>query len=91
MTIYQRPHFVRRFKKLAEADKQEVRRAAEQLPSVIGKPHLHSGLGLRSFGRYFEFRAGIDLHVLFLVEGGDVHLVTLGTHDEIRGYLKNTS
>jgi hypothetical protein len=89
--IYQRPHFARRFKKLAAAEQQELCVAAKRLPDVVGKPHLHSGLGLRPFGRYFEFRVKIDLRVLFLVEGGDVHLVTVGTHDEVRAYLKNNS
>ena len=91
MKIYQRPHFARRFKKLAETDQQELRDAAARLPDIVGRPHLYSGLGLRPFGRYFEFRVGIDLRVLFLVEGGDVHLVTVGTHDEVRAYLKNNS
>jgi len=91
VTIYQRPQFARRFRKLTDADKQELRETATRLPSVIGKPHVHSGLGLRSFGRYFEFRVGIELRVLFLVEGGDIHLVTVGTHDEIRAYVKDNS
>ena len=91
MKIYQRPHFARRFKRLTGGEQQELRNGAERLPDVVGKPHLHCGLGLRPFGRYYEFRVGVDLRVLFLLEGGDVYLVTVGTHDEIRAYLKNNS
>ena len=91
MTIYQRPHFARRFQKLSDSEQQTVRSAAARLPGIFGRPHENSGMGLRPFGRYFEFRAGISLRVLFLVESGDVHLATVGTHDEVRAYLKNHS
>lgn len=38
-----------------------VNAAIARLESVFGRPHLHSGIGLRPFGKYFEFRAGLDL------------------------------
>lgn len=91
MKIFMRPAFARRFRKLAPEQQAEVRAAAMRLPDVFGRPHLHAGLGLRSFGRYFEFRAGLAVRVLFLVEGGDAHLVTFGGHDAIRAYVKNNA
>ncbi len=91
MKIYQRPQFLRRFKKLSLAEQSELRAEALRLPDVIGKPHLHSSVGFRPFGRYFEFRVGLKMRVLFLIENGDAHLVTLGDHDEIRAYVKNNS
>jgi hypothetical protein len=89
--VYQRPLFLRRFKKLMSAEQSAVRLEALRLPEVFGKPHLHAGLGLRPFGRFFEFRVGLDLRVLFIVEAGDAHLVTVGNHDDIRAYVRNSS
>jgi hypothetical protein len=89
--LYQRPQFIRRFKKLDEVAQDELRAVAARLPEVFGRPHLHTGIGLRPFGRYFEFRVGLHLRCLFLAEAGDVHLVTLGSHDEVRAYLKNNA
>ena len=57
----------------------------------VGQPHLHSGIGLRPFGRYMEFRAGLHLRILVLAEGGDFFLVCVGDHDEVRAYLKNSA
>jgi hypothetical protein len=89
MKIYQRPAFIRAFKKLSEAEQEAVRRRAYKAAEVIGFPHLHSGIGLRSIGRYREFRIGLKLRVLFLLEGGDMHLVTVGDHGEIQNYIRN--
>lgn len=58
------------------------------LPS-FGRPHLHARLGIRPFGRYSEFRIGLQLRGLFLAESGDRFLVILGSHDALRSHLKN--
>jgi hypothetical protein len=68
---------------------EKIKARARALPDVLGKPHLHSGMSLRPLGRYIEFRVGLDLRCLFLVEGGDIHLITAGTHDEIAAYVRN--
>jgi hypothetical protein len=89
--IYQRPVYLRQFKKLNAEQQAEVRAVALRLPEIFGRPHLHVGAGLRPFGRFFEFRAGLDLRVHFSVEGGDAHLETVGNHDAIRAFVKNHS
>ena len=63
--------------------------ALRRLEESFGRPHLHARLGLRSFGPYFEFRIGLKLRALFLADSGDLFLVIVGTHDEIRNYIKN--
>lgn len=61
-----------------------------QLSVAFGKPHLHSGLGLRRLkGSYFEFRAGKDTRVVFKLEGSTAMLVLAGNHDDVRRFLKN--
>lgn len=87
--IYQRPAFVRALKKLPVSEQDLVRQRARGAEAILGQPHLHSGIGLRSFGRYKEFRVGLHLRCLFLIEGGDIHLVIVGTHDEIAAYIRN--
>jgi hypothetical protein len=56
---------------------------------VIGQPHAHSGFSLGPFGRYFEFGIGSSVRHLFLLEGGDLHLVIVGTHHEIAACVRN--
>lgn len=87
--IVVRPAFERAAKRLSRAQKDAVNMAVERLPMVFGRPHQHSGVGLRSFGRYFELRVGLGLRILFLAEGGDLHLCTVGNHDAVRAYVKN--
>ena len=89
MNIYQRPAFVRAMKKLSMKEQELARQRARRAAEILVRPHEHSGIGLRSFGRYKEFRVGLRLRCLFLVEGGDMHLVIIGTHDKIAAYLRN--
>ena len=57
--------------------------------SAVNPPHFHSGIGIRPFGRYLEVRAGLDLRVLFFTDEGDLFLVCVDNHDELRPYVKN--
>jgi hypothetical protein len=36
-----------------------------------------------------EFRAGLELRILALAEGGDFFLMCVGNHDELRAYVRN--
>jgi len=91
VNVYQRPSFVRALKKLTPAQQEAVRAGARRTAQIIGHPHLHSGSGMRPFGAYKEFRVGLNLRCLFLLEGGDMHLVTVGTHDQVGDYLRNNA
>jgi hypothetical protein len=82
--IYQRPGFERRYKRLPAKDRARVDAAIQRFAECVGKPHEHSGIGLRQFGRYLEFRAGLHLRVLVLPEGEDYFLVCTGDHDDVR-------
>jgi hypothetical protein len=84
--IYYQASFHRRYKKRMAVDD-----AVARFEQSVGRPHEHRGLGLRPFGRYLEFRAGIALRVLALPEGGDFFLVCVGSHDEVRAYIRGTT
>ena len=88
--IYSQPSFTRRYKKLLSRDRERVDVAVARLLESFGRPHLHSGAGIRPFGRYFELRAGLGLRVLFLPEDGDIFLMCVGDHNEIRNYVRGS-
>ena len=87
--IYTRPGFDRRYKSLSPGQRKRVDAAIERFAQALGNPHMHSGVSIRRFGEYLEFRAGQDLRILALPDGGDVFLMCVGNHDQIRAYVKN--
>ena len=87
--IYQRPGFGRRYKRLSPQERARVDSAIQRFQDSFGRPHAHGGIGMRPFGRYLEFRAGLDLRILALPESGDFFLVCVGNHNEVRAYIKN--
>ncbi len=86
--IYYRAGFARRYRKLSPQQRARVDAAVQLFQRCVGKPHQHAGIGLRPFGQYLEFRAGLDLRVLVIAEGGDWFLMCVGDHGEIRTYVK---
>jgi hypothetical protein len=86
--IYARPRYERAWRKLTLSQQSAVNAAIARLEAGFGRPHEHSGLGLRAFGRYFELRAGLGLRVLFLNDGGDLFLCFVGNHDQVRAFIK---
>ena len=86
--IYQEPGYERRYRNLTPQQRARVDSALRRLEQVFGRPHLHAGLGIRPVSRYLEMRAGLDLRVLFFRDEGDLFLVCVGNHDEIRRYVK---
>ena len=58
------------------------------LSDAFGKPHLHSGLGIRRLKRdYFEFRVDRDTRVVFKLEGSTASILLMGNHDAIRRFI----
>jgi hypothetical protein len=89
--IYYQPGFERRYKKLTPLQRSRVDTAVGRFAEKVGRPHEHAGLSVRAFGRYLEFRAGIELRILALPESGDFFLMCVGNHDEIRAYARQYS
>jgi mRNA-degrading endonuclease YafQ of YafQ-DinJ toxin-antitoxin module len=52
---------------------------------------LHSGIGIRPFGGFYECRIGRDLRVLFVFDEGDFVLVTAGNHDAVARFIRDNS
>lgn len=77
--------------KLAPELRPSVFAALRALPTAFGRPHLHSGLGLRRLrpGLY-ECRAGLHHRAVFVREGAALLVKLIGDHDDVKNYLKNT-
>ena len=91
MTIFTRPSFERAFENLSPEIQAEITAAAGLLPQAFGKPHIHQGLGIRKVSKYFEFRVGLKVRVLFVLRRGDAVLVTVGNHDDIVRFITQSS
>jgi hypothetical protein len=69
--------------------RREIARVIDAVRDGFGKPHLHSGLGIRRLRRnYFECRAGLQIRLIFRAERGLLHFAALGNHDVIQQFLK---
>ena len=61
------------------------------LPKAMGQAHRHAGLGVRKLhtSGIWEARVGLGLRMVFTLANEMLTLVRVGTHDEIRRYLKS--
>ena len=60
------------------------------LPRAIGKPHLHQGLGIRKLhtSGIWEARIGLGLRLVFAMERERITLERIGTHEDVRRFLR---
>jgi mRNA-degrading endonuclease YafQ of YafQ-DinJ toxin-antitoxin module len=60
------------------------------LPRALGEPHRHAGLGLRKLhaSGIWEARVGLGLRLVFTRHRDTLTLVRIGTHDDVKRYLK---
>lgn len=85
------PQFVRQYAGLSKADQQLCDVSAEALPAVFGFPHRHAGLGVRALRRgVYECRASQGVRIGFTRHGDTLLLHTVGNHETIRTWLRNS-
>lgn len=71
-------------------EQAEARAVLRRLPAAFGRPHVHSGLGLRQLRRgIYEARIGLRIRVIFERDGDLPVIKTLGDHAAIRRYLRD--
>ena len=60
------------------------------LPVALRDPKRHAGLGLRKLhpSGIWEARIGLDLRQVFALAKNETVLVKVGSHDEVRRYLR---
>jgi mRNA-degrading endonuclease YafQ of YafQ-DinJ toxin-antitoxin module len=73
-----------------EAERTAVVTAVVALPKALGRPHDHAGLGLRKLhsSGIWEARVGLGLRMVFTLADNTLTLVRLGTHDDVRRFLR---
>ena len=81
---------LRRLRELPKSERAECLLALCELTESFGRPHAHSGLGIRKLGnKLFECRAGLALRFIFQDRPTDLFVSFLGNHDEIKTLLRS--
>jgi hypothetical protein len=91
MTISLHKHFVTQVQARPAEVRAEIFDAILELPDAFRNPGKHTGLGLRKLHRsgIWEIRVGLELRALLQLASDTVILRFLGTHDQVRHYLRN--
>jgi mRNA-degrading endonuclease RelE of RelBE toxin-antitoxin system len=85
-----KPSFDRSFKKLEPSAKKKVADALSSLIDFFESGQRPSGLGLKHLrGDFWEIRIGLKIRVLFIFEGSTIGFVIVGSHNDIRRFLRN--
>jgi hypothetical protein len=80
---------LKRLRALPKNEKVECLLALCELDENFGRPHTHSGLGIRKLGnKLFECRGNVGLRFIFQDRTSDLFVSFLGNHDEIKTLLK---
>ena len=83
------PDVQKHLRALPKAQCADVVRKLLELGNAFGKPHGHSGLGIRKLrADPFGCRIGLGLHLLFRVSPDALILRFIGSHDEVQKYLR---
>ena len=88
-TIVATAAFRHAYYRLHATEQELVDRALRQLAVSLETRHAPAGLGLKKLGHgVFEIRAGLALRIVYVEEGAQLVLALLGTHDDVRRFLK---
>ncbi|MBF0478389.1 MAG: hypothetical protein HQL26_02800 [Candidatus Omnitrophica bacterium] len=83
------PSFERDLKKLPSVDRGKVVKSLGQFNEFIASGNFSQGLGLKKINHdKYEFRVDIRLRIVFKQMGQDIYLVLVGSHDEVKKYLR---
>jgi hypothetical protein len=85
--------FLRQLRAARAQDRAAALDALLDLEAVLANPACHRGLGLRKLHPtdLWEIRIGLALRVLFRLSRDEATFVFLGTHDDVKRFLKNLS
>lgn len=74
---------------LEAAARAAVFQALLALPTALGRPHTHAGLGVRKIhtSGIWVARVGLGLRLVFTFADGTLTLVRAASHDEVRRFL----
>ncbi len=82
---------LRKLRSLDSSSRKQIRTAINLAAAAWGNPHLHAGTGLRKLGNdYFECRSGLQVRLVFKAFPDTLHFVFMGSHDEVRRFIKSS-
>ena len=75
---------------LSRGRRREIGQLMDRCQLAFGRPHQHSGIGLRPVGKkYFECRLDLATRLVFRVSDDTLLFVMMGDHDDVRAFIKN--
>jgi hypothetical protein len=84
------PQLLKRLRELPKDERAECVLALCELIEEFGRPHVHSGLGIRKLGdSLFECRAGLSRRFLFHDRPDELFVFFLGNHDEVKALVRS--
>jgi hypothetical protein len=84
------PSVLRRLRELPKTERVECLLPLCELIESFGRPHAHSGLGIRNLGnKLFECRGSLALRFIFQDRPADLFVSFLGNHDEVKTLLRS--
>jgi hypothetical protein len=83
--------FQRAYDSLSSDEQVRVKKALRLLQHYLEAGEAPVGLGLKKLGQgIYEFRVGLALRGVSVEEGATLALVLLGSHDEVRRFLRRS-
>lgn len=83
------PSFATSARRLSPPDKEQLAESLEQFNHFLLTGILPLGLGFKKIGHdKYEFRAGLRLRIVAKADSNTYYLVFVGSHDEVRRYLR---
>ncbi len=95
MTYEYDPRFQRTTRKLPTRDRQRIGDAVADIIQVFESSRVPGGLGMKKlfsregFGALFEARVTLALRLLFAVQHDVVTFLMVGSHDEVRRFIRS--
>ena len=84
------PEVMRRLRNLPKNERTECLLPLCELPEAFGRPHAHTGLGIRKLGdKIFECRGNVALRFIFQDRPSELFVCFLGNHDEVKALLRS--
>lgn len=84
------PSFERSVKKLTREEKRQLAKGLEVFNYFLLTGNAPFGFRYKKIGyNKYEFRINIRLRVIVKEEGDVIYLVLVGSHEDIRRYLRN--
>lgn len=84
------PEVLKRLAGLPKSERADCLQALCDLGEAFGRPHVHSGLGIRKLGRnLFECRGNLGLRFIFQDRPDSLYVRFLGNHHEVQAFLRS--